>query len=76
MFYPKNLNFIIINGQIFWIKNIRIIAILLIDKFLIKLEKIVYILNYDSNLIFFFQFYKNNIVFINKENYIRLMQND
>lgn len=57
----------------FCLKNIKIITILLIDKFFIKLVKIIFIFKYNLNLILFKQLYNCKIIYIDNFNLIILI---
>lgn len=57
----------------FCLKNIKIITILLIDKFFIKLVKIIFIFKYNLNLILFKQLYNSKIIYIDNFNLIILI---
>lgn len=60
----KFLNFINASSQTFWIESVGTIAIYFINK-TIRFEGIVYILNYNTNLISYGQLCKSNITFVN-----------
>lgn len=72
-FCPKNLNFTIAGHQILWAENISTTAILLANKSSIRLDKIAYGSNCESNLMFFGQLQENNIIFIDNKDYISLI---
>lgn len=61
----KYYNFTTTERQILQVKSIRIIAISVMDRLLLKPRDVVYIPNYNSNFISFGQFCDNNIVYIN-----------
>ena len=63
-FHPKCFEFITIGNQTLCAESIKTIAILLVDGLSIKLERVIYTLQYNSNLILLGQLQKSKINYI------------
>lgn len=66
-------DFIMTSGQIFYIKSVAIINIFFTNR-IINLEDIIYIFDYNANLIVLEQLCKNNIIFEDNNNNMMLIQ--
>lgn len=71
--YPKYLEFIIAGGQTLYIESIGTIVILLADRSSMKLKRVVYIPECDSNLILLRKLYESKITYIDNPNAMTLM---
>lgn len=71
---PKYLNFTTAEGQILQAKEIGTNAILLSNKFLLKLWDLAYAPNYNSNFISLGQLRDSNIIYVDNSKTMTLMQ--
>lgn len=72
----KCLDFFTASGQTLCAKSVETIAIPLVNKSSIRLEKVAYASEYDFNLILLDQLYKNNITYINNKDVMILVERD